>query len=159
MLRRQGLQQTAGWLMKQPGKEMGKTHNPKPLKARGWSIYGLSNKGAGSSEAGGRGERRLEKRVVIIVLHMRNRLQASARSNLEALCTIWGWNFSPLMSKGHREDIRTCPVGGLVVLSSLNQLSWNSTQLTPIPGKQLPQTSSCLGFLPLGGHARLCSNN
>lgn len=33
VLRRQGLQQTGGWSIKQPSKEMGKTRSPKPRKA------------------------------------------------------------------------------------------------------------------------------
>lgn len=66
-----------------------------------------------------------------------------------------GGVFTPLMSKGYRVDTCACPDAVFMVLSSLIQLSGNRAQSTQSSGKQLGQTSFCLGSVPFGGHATL----
>ena len=89
-----------------------------PQKARAWWVVGYLWDEEQSSRAGrgmrgvGKGDwKKVQESSFCAGLR---RLQASARGV-----------FDPLTSKGHLEDTGACPVEGLLVPSSLDQLIWN----------------------------------
>jgi len=94
-------------------------------KGRGAGAHGIRNKEAGQSEVWGEWERSLGKGAVTVTKTGVTKLQASAVQTCRCLASSEGGVFSHLTSKGYREDTGACPVGGLGLLSNLNQLSSN----------------------------------
>lgn len=105
MLRHRGSQQREGLLAKPSSEETGKHLKSTSPKARCWGIYGITNKEAEQSEAGGVWGKVIRKRCDNYPFCPRvTKLQASTRA------------------KGHQADTtnRPCPFGGWLAPSSLN---------------------------------------
>ena len=131
-----GLQQREGFFARHPT-EMGQVKFTS-LKARGWGIYGVTNKnsrmvrGVGSVVAWGNA---IEKR--------------------------WGHCLSEQVYPSYRPlRVQNVPKWTLTHAQCQWSLCLHSSAQTrhswlQVPGKQLGQTSFCLGSVPFGGHATL----
>ena len=84
-------------------------------KVRGWGVCGMKNEAAGQWRREHPGERWWEK--------VWSRSSCAGVTKPLPSARPEGGVFGPLTSKGHGADTRACPVGGPVVLSSLNLLS------------------------------------
>lgn len=85
--------------------------------------------------------RRLEKVVIILLRH--NQHQVSAGTQHALRVELW----SSDITKTYQVDTCAGPFGALAILTSLNQLSWNETQLI---------TNTLLfSYLQLGRHVSL----
>ena len=127
-LRHWGLQQREGLFVRQPGEEIGEqVLSLPPWRPRAPGIYGMKIKQQGGLRVGSPGKGDWGKVQQSSFCAGATKLQAPAGSshNLrEELSALWNQKVSK-----HKPS--TCPGGGSVVLSSLNRLSSNSTQLTP----------------------------
>lgn len=79
---------------------------------------------------------------------------------MAALAKSEGGVFGPLTSKNHLVDTGTCPVGGLMVLTSLNQPAQVQTghSCLQISEKHLGQMFY-LSYVTPEEHARFCKSN
>lgn len=80
--------------------------------------------------------------------------------NMAAWTRSEGGVFGPLTSKNHLVDTGTCPVGGLMVLTSLNQPAQVQTgpSWLQVSEKQLGQMFY-LSYITLEEHTRFCKSN
>ena len=116
------------------------------LRTTSWKAWGsgclwIKNKGPGlGSGGGGPGERWLEKRCGRCSATGVPKLQASARPEMEALPTAWGWSFLPSDIKVTKQNLgKPCwraggPIQSEPVLFPLDTVDspkyWKITQTT-----------------------------